>query len=380
VDQVSRPLLIALASVVLLAGAWLTILHPKSTSTSTPPAAPGVKGLTNDIAKARGASAASDAANQRLQNATGGNGQTPSTPATKPAAAAKPASAPATKPAAAAKPATPAEPKPAAAKPAAPQLAPGDRSGPILSELTAGKTVVMLFFSAGSADDHAALLAVRGADRHHGRVVVHAVPVGRVGDFDAITRQVQILQAPTTLVISPDKQARPIVGYTDVDEVNQTVDDALGLPAGTKHVSAGVSLLRAADRRARAFCGHGKGAHGCRVYLARVNRGCLATATDAFLASAKAVAAGGPTAIDGVAKRTSAELDHLVAIPPAAGLSRTHGLLAASVARQKVQLQALVAKLRQGQDPLAAIAALQPGPAAKAQAAQLRRAGLGACA
>lgn len=374
-DQVSRPLLIALAAVVLVAGAWLTVLRPKSNSASSPPTAPGVKGLTNDVTKAKGAVGAADAAAQREQNATGG-AQTPSTPASRSAAPGATASTPATKPATTkSTPATAAKPKPAT-----PQLAPGDRSGPILAELAKGKTVVMLFFSAGSADDHAALLAVRGADRHHGHVAVHAVPVGRVGDYDAITRQVQILQAPTTLVISPDKQAWPIVGYTDVDEVNQTVDDAMGLPAGTKHASASSSALRAADRRARVVCGHGKDAHGCRVYLARVNRGCQATATDAFLSAAQAVAAGGPTAIDGVAQRTSAELDRLLAIPPASGLVSTHRLLAATVALQKIHLQALVAKLRQGEDPIAAARELQPGPAAQAQAAKLRRAGLGACA
>jgi hypothetical protein len=372
VDQVSRPLLIALAAVVLIAGAWLTVLRPKSNTASTPPTAPGIKGLTNDVAKAKGALAASDAAAQRVQNAAGRVGQTPSTPAARSAAPGSTASKPA---AAKPTPATPAKPKPAT-----PQLTPGDRSGPILAELAKGKTVVMLFFSAGSADDHAALLAVRGADRHHGRVAVHAVPVGRVGDYDAITRQVQILQAPTTLVISPDKQARPIVGYTDVDEVNQTVDDAMGLPAGTKHASAASGILRAADRRARVVCGHGKDAHGCRVYLARVNRGCVATATDAFLSAAQAVAAGGPTAIDGVAQRASARLDGLLAIPPASGLVSTHRLLAATVASKKARLQTLVAKLRQGEDPLAAMRELQPGPAVQAQAAKLRRAGLGACA
>ena len=102
---------IALVAVVLLAGMWFTVLKPKpaaETAESTPvavtpapapsaPVAPGVKGLTNAVSKAKGAAATSDAANAKIQKATGSSPAV-SAPAAKPAAAApaKPTAAKAT--------------------------------------------------------------------------------------------------------------------------------------------------------------------------------------------------------------------------------------------------------------------------------------------
>ena len=217
-DQVSKPVLILLAGVLVFAAAHFTILAPKTDSGSSSATAPGQTGLQNSIDKANHAVGVNNAAvKAHEQAAATASGDT--APATKPgvtSAASK----------AAAKPAKPAAP----AKPAKPQikLAPGDKSGPILADLDAGKVVVALFYNPHGADDNAALRAVRSANLHHGKVIVHSIPIDSVGDYDALTSGVKILEAPTILVIGPNKKARTIVGYTEVKEVDQMVSDLGG--------------------------------------------------------------------------------------------------------------------------------------------------------
>src|SRR5262249_31399132 len=106
------------------------------------------------------------------------------------------------------------------AKPVAPlpKLQPGDRSGPILRDLSEGKVVVALFYNPHGSDDNAALRAVRHANRHHGNVIVHSIPIDQVGQYNALTSGVEVMEAPTVMVIGPDKKARTIVGYTEVKE------------------------------------------------------------------------------------------------------------------------------------------------------------------
>jgi hypothetical protein len=218
VDQVSRPVLIALVAAIALVGVRFTIMRPNTDSASTPPAvtAPGQTGLQTAVDKANNAVGTNNGAVKRHEQAADGaaSGDT-ATPAKAKATAtakAKPAAAPVK-----AKPAVP-----------LPELEEGDRSGPILRDLAEGKVVVALFFNPHGADDNAALRAVRSANRRHGRVVVHSIPIEDVGAYNALTTGVQVLQAPTILVIGPDHKARTIVGYTEVKEIDQTVFDAFG--------------------------------------------------------------------------------------------------------------------------------------------------------
>jgi hypothetical protein len=213
-DQVSRPMLIALAATIALAAIWLVALRPKPADVAGTPAAP-----VTAIAPARDASAASDAANAKVQDATGG-AQATTPAATKPAAAA-PAPAPGT-PAKAAAP----------AKPAAPTIKPAikaatEREAPVVRDIRRGKVVVMLFWSATGADDIATRGVVRDLSRHHGKVAVYVVPLSRVGQYESITKGVTISQSPTTLVIDRDRRVRSIVGLTELGELTQAVDDAL---------------------------------------------------------------------------------------------------------------------------------------------------------
>jgi hypothetical protein len=217
VDQVSKPVLIALVAAIALVGVRFTIMRPKDDSGSTPASAtaPGLTGLGNAVNNANHAVGTSNAAAKRHEQAaataSGDSAASASSGSAAPAKQAKAAGKPVAKPA-----------------PAGPKLAPGDRSGPILRNLADGKVVVALFFNPHSADDNAALRAVRHANRHHGRVVVHSIPIEDVGAYNALTTGVQVLEAPTIMVIGPDRKARTIVGYTEVKEVDQMVGDVGG--------------------------------------------------------------------------------------------------------------------------------------------------------
>jgi hypothetical protein len=210
VAQLSPPFRIALVAMLAACALWFTVLRPKAPAGDAPlPTAPGATGLGNDVNAAKGAAAASDAANASVQSATGG-----ATSATANAATAKGATA---------KGATP-KAKPAAAT---------DPTKPLLGALDAKKAVVVLFYNRAGIDDRAVRKAVAATARHHGKVVVKAVPVGRVGRYEAITRGAEVLQSPTVLVIAPDRKARAIVGFTTTAELDQAIADALasGKPA-----------------------------------------------------------------------------------------------------------------------------------------------------
>jgi hypothetical protein len=216
--------LIALIAAVALIGVRFTILRPNSGSSGSTPAsatAPGQTGLESAIDKANHAVGVSKTSaknsEQAAAAASGDSSASTSGGAAASAPTAKPTVTKAAKPAVVAKPVKP-----------LPKLEPGDRSGPILRDLQAGKVVVALFYNPHSADDNAALRAVRSANRHHGRVVLHSIPIKDVGNYNALTSGVQILEAPTVLVMGPDFKARTIVGYTEVKEIDQTVGDVGG--------------------------------------------------------------------------------------------------------------------------------------------------------
>jgi len=216
-DQVVRPMLIALAATVVLAAVWLVALGHKSSEIAATPAAP-----VKAIAKARKASAASDAGNAKLRAANGADKATAHAAA--PAASAKSAAPAKAAPAKAAAPGKAATP----AKAATSQIsAANTRDAAVVRDLRSGKVVVMLFWNAKATDDVDTRDAVRDLNRHGGNVAVHIVPISRVGEYESITRGVTINQTPTTLVIDRNRRTRPIVGLTEPGELKQAVDDAL---------------------------------------------------------------------------------------------------------------------------------------------------------
>jgi len=235
VSQISLPFRVALIAMLAVCAVWFTVLRPKSPAADVPlPAAPGTTGLAKDVAAAKGAATASDAANSRVQDATGGS---TAKSALKPArtagakATAKPATAKAAPAATPAADAAPAANPTAKAAPAASAKTATDPSAPLLRALDRNRAVVLLFWNRRGSDDRAARQAAQSVDRHHGRVVVKVVPVASVGRYTAITKGVQILEAPTVLVIAPGGKARAIAGLTSTPELNQAVADVL---AGVK--------------------------------------------------------------------------------------------------------------------------------------------------
>jgi ribosomal protein L21 len=62
------------------------------------------------------------------------------------------------------------------------------------------------------------------ADPKH--VVSAYVPIAQVGKYEAITSDVNILAAPTILVIGTDGKATVLTGYVDTAVVRQAVGDA----------------------------------------------------------------------------------------------------------------------------------------------------------
>ncbi len=200
-DQVSRPLLIALAAVVLLAAAWLTVLRPGA---DAPADAGPVTPVVEAVDSAEQASAASDAANAARQ-------VDPTDPA--PGAV------------------TPADPSTPSAAPGAtgsvdPSLS-GEGSVEVLEQLERGRAVVLLFWNGRSSDDRAVRRAVSRVDRRDGDVRVIVERLEELGSYAALTNDVRVESTPTTLVIAPDGAVQAVPGYTVTRELDQAVRDAL---------------------------------------------------------------------------------------------------------------------------------------------------------
>jgi len=207
-DQVSRPLLIALGAVIVLAIAWLTVLRPGTGAVEPVSEPPAVVGVASD---AEQAVSRTDAASVRRGAApgtegapvTGGTGAVPD-----PAVARGPA-------------VTDAPVDPAAAG------RQGEGSRRVLAQLDRGRAVVLLFWNGRSSDDRAVRRAVAGVDRRDGEVRVYAERLGALADYAAVTNGVRLEQTPTTLVIAPDRAVQAIAGYTVTSEIDQAVIDAL---------------------------------------------------------------------------------------------------------------------------------------------------------
>jgi len=225
VSQISPPFRIALIAMLAVCAVWFTVLKPKPpadvAATSTPAAtAPGATGLANDVDAAKDAAKTSDAANAKVQNATGGTTAPADT-----SAVAKPEGA------AAANTAKTAPAHKAPAKKATPAKK-ADLSAPLLTALDERKAVVLVFYNAKGSDDRAVRAAADRLSHRDGRVVVKTVPVSRVGRYAPITTGVAVTQTPTVMVLAPGKTARTVVGFTTGREIDQMVGDALKAKPG----------------------------------------------------------------------------------------------------------------------------------------------------
>lgn len=269
--QLSRPYQLGLLAVVLLAAAWLLLIQghnnspsapasqasaPAATSAtstaSSPPAsqsgssahiyhgpAPGVEGLTRDIAKAKGAVETSKQNARQLQEKSAQASGEPTRASTAPSAAAKaPATAAATPTKAAA---TPAAKAPAPAKSPArtrtTTTSPGAAAKPAMTTLGAqrsveaqlaqGKIALILFWNPRSADDQAVHEALAQL-QHNSRlgIAVHEASAEQVADFGTITRGVQVYGTPTLLVVDKQGKVMTLTGLQDAFSIEQAVQEA----------------------------------------------------------------------------------------------------------------------------------------------------------
>ncbi len=214
-DQVSKPYLVVIAVVVLFAGVWFTVLRPKEPAAQEPlPTAPGVTGLNRAVGNAKAATDASKKAADVKEAAAAAASSEPIGASSKPNTPTEAApGAPGTAPGAKAKPDT------------AALAGKGDPSRYVLADLRRGRTAAVLFYDKRGSDDRLVLRELKKINRHHGKVTVHVARIGRVGEFEAITRGVKVLTSPTILVIGPDRKARTITGFTVRREIDQLISD-----------------------------------------------------------------------------------------------------------------------------------------------------------
>ncbi len=215
----------------VVSSAQLAQSEAKSAAAPTPVhsgTAPGVAGLTRAINKAHGAVTTSQLNAKQLEEKSAqasSPGAAANTPATKaaPSAAAKPApaahakthaatAAPAVKPA-------PAVKRHSAAKALSPEAS-------VEAQLAQGKLVAILFWNPKSTVDQTVGRELAAAARSlNGKLAIHVAGPDRVGAFGSITREVQVNQTPTILLIRKTGSTMVLTGLTDAYAIEQALDE-----------------------------------------------------------------------------------------------------------------------------------------------------------
>ena len=228
---------IVLIVTVLFAAVWFVALRPKAAENppaSTPAAqtktpttsaqGPGssIPGALGDsVQKARDAAAASDAANAARDRAEAASTGEPATTtgAAPPSSSSAAAAASATRTAAA-----------KAAKAAAARRGTALKAtatpARVQQAIAGRQVVVMLFYDKRVSVDRAVRVALGKSGPRGGGVFVAAAPIGIVSRYASITRGVQILQAPTIVIVDRRKKATLLTGFVDGGEIAQAVADA----------------------------------------------------------------------------------------------------------------------------------------------------------
>ena len=269
--QLSRPYQIALAALGLFALVWFAALHrpgsgpgsgpgsspsshaapaptasAKAPGASTPVyhgAAPGVAGLTRDIAKAHGAVAQSEQNAQQLQSKSAqASGEATSAAAGasgagSAAATARHASSASSAGAATARHSTTSAAAIAhkahsattghARAAAAARAQQAAQQAVLQRELRHGRVVLLLFWNPKSTDDAAVRKQVQAVAAHQkGKVAVHMALAGQVGRYGSVTREVQVYQTPTLLVVGKTGLAVTMTGLVDQYAIEQAIREA----------------------------------------------------------------------------------------------------------------------------------------------------------
>jgi hypothetical protein len=89
------------------------------------------------------------------------------------------------------------------------------------------KVVAILFTNNKSADDLRTRKALNHAYTAHGKVVTRAVPVSEISKYRPVAEGVDVSQSPTLMVIDRARSAQALVGYANVNAINQAIIDGL---------------------------------------------------------------------------------------------------------------------------------------------------------
>jgi hypothetical protein len=248
--QLSRPYQIALVAIGLLAAVWFFALRGSSASTSgsgssasapaasspaakpAPPnpvyhgSAPGVEGLTREIAKARHAVAESQKNAKQLEekslqasSSAGAAAGTSTTGAQATSSVGRKGSATVHK---------------AASSGAGPSQASRSKIGalpsmqrPVERELKQGRVVAILFWNPAAFVDQAVRRELQAVGHAlGGKLAVHEARAKQVGSFGSFTRVVQVYQTPTILIVNKRGQASALTGLTDAFSIEQAIGEA----------------------------------------------------------------------------------------------------------------------------------------------------------
>ncbi len=287
--QISRPFQIALLGVGLLAAVWFFALQGHSASTvgssssasapaATQPAkaggssasvsgssssnepaaapssvyhgsAPGVEGLTRAIARAHQAVAtarlnekqlaekSAQASSPSASGASGASapGSTPTAATTSPAVPKASTNTNAVTVHVKSKPVTThraTAPK-VASSPATTPSTGSARSVPrmqaaVEAELKQGKTVAVLFWNSKASVDQTVQRELQAVGHTQGgKLAIHDARAAQVGSFGSITREVQVFQTPTILIVNKHGQTTSLTGLTDSFSIEQAIAEAL---------------------------------------------------------------------------------------------------------------------------------------------------------
>jgi len=97
----------------------------------------------------------------------------------------------------------------------------------VMKAIADRKVVALLFWSPKSVEDQDVRKALRGIDRHDGKVLAHATHIKRIAAYQQITRGANVEQSPTIVVIDRNRNVQTLVGYVDRTTIDQAVSDAL---------------------------------------------------------------------------------------------------------------------------------------------------------
>lgn len=240
--QLSRPYQIALGAVALLALVWVVALRGHSSSPSEPapsspstPAtspspgapskiyhgpAPGVEGLTRDIAKAHGAVATSEKNAHQLGQKSAQASDEPASSASKqtgsgvshPHVSAKHASAP---------------DKDGSVSNSASSNGRAQEQLEVEHQLARGKTVLLLFWDPkSSVDDSVRSQVLSLGKSSKGKIAVHTALADQVGLFGRVTEVAQVYQTPTILIVGRHGLITTLTGLVDAFTLKQAVREA----------------------------------------------------------------------------------------------------------------------------------------------------------